>query len=175
MKKIKLFKKSKKGATLVELIVAIALISIVFASAMTGMVHGYVSVQSNKTVEDASMQAQGVADIIVTEINELAKENSGTNLSKAIADAMGELEVTNNFTYSGGINSDGTEAAPSQFPDPNSDVQVLIESTSSELVDVDGVKSTYSGYKVTVAAPCVSGNQDAAFVTVDATAIVAKE
>ena len=57
--------------TLVELVVAITLISIVFASAMSGIVHGYMSVVKNKNVEQASMQAKGVADKIVSGINDI--------------------------------------------------------------------------------------------------------
>lgn len=71
MKRCKRRYNSKKGVTLVELVVAIAIVSIVFASTMTAIVHGYISIVENKSLEDASAQAQGVADTVSTALRKL--------------------------------------------------------------------------------------------------------
>lgn len=52
MKRCKRRYNSKKGVTLVELVVAIAIVSIVFASTMTAIVHGYISIVDDEDSRD---------------------------------------------------------------------------------------------------------------------------
>lgn len=170
MKKTRLIKRSKKGMTLVELIVAIALISIVFASAMTGIVHGYASVASNKTMEDASMQAQGVADIVTTELNKTTSTNGATSIDDAVNAVMEQVGKDNSFKY-----FDGISGTVDNFPDSNYDVQVLVEKSSTGISGTDGVTESHRGYKVTVAVPCASSNGSSSFAQVTSNVILSTE
>ena len=104
MKRCKRRYNSKKGVTLVELVVAIAIVSIVFASTMTAIVHGYISIVENKSLEDASAQAQGVADTVSTA---LEKAFSSNNYTGDPTDQTAKKTFYNNLVLET-INGDGT-------------------------------------------------------------------
>ena len=145
MKKFKRLRKTKKGMTLVELVVAITLISIVFASAMSGIVHGYMSVVKNKNVEQASMQAKGVADKIVSGINDILNKNGVLN------------QIDNNFPQA----TNGTN-----------DIQVAVTKMSNVEVAKDGaLNKQFNGYKVYVATACSGSSEKNSFITVTATSM----
>lgn len=180
MKKIKRLRKSKKGMTLVELVVAITLISIVFASAMSAIVHGYMSVVKNKNVEQASMQAKGVADTVVSAINDILADDTITDKDDAIIDAMNGstgvsgLKARNSFLYYDGIKNTVT-----QFPNTNpgtgtAETQVTIEKISNVGITKSAVTTTFNGYKVYVAVPCANSYNDGSFITVTATSMDTK-
>lgn len=54
--------RSKKGMTLVELLVGIAIIVIVFSAVIWGMAHGYTTTVNNVTVDKASAASQAITD-----------------------------------------------------------------------------------------------------------------
>lgn len=45
---------------------------------MTAIVHGYISIVENKSLEDASAQAQGVADTVSTALEKAFSSNNYT-------------------------------------------------------------------------------------------------
>ncbi|MGN0537181.1 MAG: type II secretion system protein [Acutalibacteraceae bacterium] len=69
MKVKKRFYRSRKGMTLVELIVAMAIIVIVFSGVVWGITHGYATTVNNVTVDSASAKSQSVTDDVVEHLN----------------------------------------------------------------------------------------------------------
>lgn len=173
MKKFKRLRKTKKGMTLVELVVAITLISIVFASAMSGIVHGYMSVVKNKNVEQASMQAKGIADKIVSGINDILSDDTITDKDAKIVDLV-QKQTPKVLFYQNTI-TDQQSVIDSSFPRNSggtSDTQVAILKLSNLSVTKNGaLTKDFNGYKVYVAFPCSSGSDKNSFVTVTATSM----
>ena len=64
-----IIKRSKKGATLVELIVAVVVIALVVAASVSAIVISQNSVFTDTKKEEASMKAQGIADEILVEMS----------------------------------------------------------------------------------------------------------
>lgn len=176
MKKLKRLRKSKKGMSLVELVVAIALICIVFSAAMSGIVHGYMSVVKNKNIEQASMQAKGVADTVVSAINEVLSDSSITDKDNAIIDVIDGsishttgLNAKNNFTYYNQL-SGSTPTFPNSTS--TSDIQVTVEKiTNLGVTKMGAASQDFNGYKVMVAARCDNSYDTESYVTVTATSI----
>lgn len=171
MKKLGRLRKSKTGMTLVELVVAITLISIVFASAMSAIVHSYMSVVKNKNIEQASMQAKGVADTVVSSINSILSDSSVTDKDTAIINAIDAsgLKTANGYTYYDRIST--PTASWASFPNTSSGLQVTVEKISSLDVTKNAVNSSFNGYKVMVAAPCDNSYDKGSYVTITATSI----
>lgn len=163
--------------TLVELVVAITLISIVFAAAMSGIVHGYMSVVRNKNIEQASMQAKGVADTVVSAINEILFDNTITDKDSEIVDAINGsvshtagLDTKNNFTYYDQLKSSSTPTFPNSTS--TNDIQVTVEKITNLGVTKSGtLGQNFNGYKVIVASRCDGGNSNGSYITVTATSI----
>lgn len=65
----KKFYRSRKGMTLVELIVGMTIIVIVFSGVVWGITHGYATTISNVTVDSASAKAQSITDDVVEHLN----------------------------------------------------------------------------------------------------------
>lgn len=85
---------NKKGATLVELIAAIAIIAMVITAAVTGIVFSQQSVLQDTQREDASMQAQKISD-------ELLAEMSGKSFLENKNNAQLPLNTVAGATYQG--------------------------------------------------------------------------
>ena len=173
MKRCKRRYNSKKGVTLVELVVAIAIVSIVFASTMTAIVHGYISIVENKSLEDA--QAQGVADTVSTA---LEKAFSSNNYTGDPTDQTAKKTFYNNLVLET-IDGDGTYdglstklnnvefidqiSNPSvDFPDSSSisDMQCTVQYLTNSLPTSasDGSHKEFDGYKVMVNAKSSQGD-----------------
>lgn len=163
--------------TLVELVVAITLISIVFAAAMSGIVHGYMSVVKNKNIEQASMQAKGVADTVVSAINEILFDDSITDKDSAIVDVINGsvshttgLDSKNSFTYYDQLKSGSTPTFPNSTS--TNDIQVTVEKITNLGVTKPGTAGQiFDGYKVIVAARCDNSYGDNSYITATATSI----
>lgn len=175
MKKCKRRHNSKKGITLVELVVAIAIVSIVFASTMTAIVHGYVSIIENKSLEDASAQAQGIADTVSTALEKAFSSNKYTGDE---TDKTAKKTFYNNLVLET-INGDGStydglstklnnvkfidqiSNPGAAFPDPSftGDIQCTIQNLSNplETSSTGGTKESL-GYKVMVNAKSSQGD-----------------
>ena len=175
MKRCKRRYNSKKGVTLVDLVVAIAIVSIVFASTMTAIVHGYISIVENKSLEDASAQAQGVADTVSTA---LEKAFSSNNYTGDPTDQTAKKTFYNNLVLET-IDGDGTYdglstklnnvefidqiSNPSvDFPDSSSisDMQCTVQYLTNSLPTSasDGSHKEFDGYKVMVNAKSSQGD-----------------
>lgn len=61
--------RSKKGMTLVELLVGIAIIVVVFSAVLWGMAHGYTTTVNNVTVDKASAASQAITDNCIGQFN----------------------------------------------------------------------------------------------------------
>lgn len=170
MKKFKRLRKTKKGMTLVELVVAITLISIVFASAMSGIVHGYMSVVKNKNVEQASMQAKGVADQIVSGINDILADDTITNKDTEIVHMI-QKQTPHVLLYNSSIAN--TQENIKDFPKKaggTSEIQVAVLKLSNLQATKNGaLPKDFSAYKVYVAFPCSNSYTQNSFITVTAT------
>ncbi|MFR7819229.1 type II secretion system protein [Candidatus Pseudoruminococcus sp.] len=170
MKKFKRLRKTKKGMTLVELVVAITLISIVFASAMSGIVHGYMSVVKNKNVEQASMQAKGVADKIVSGINDILNNDNITDKDAEIKSMVQKQSPSVSFYKNGVLNQ-----IDNNFPQATNgtnDIQVAVTKMSNVEVAKDGaLNKQFNGYKVYVATACSGSSEKNSFITVTATSM----
>lgn len=81
--KKKQFYRSRKGVTLVELVVAMTIIVIVFAGVVSGIAHGYATTLNNVTVDKASAKSQSITDDILTELK-LYNVSSFSDLSISV-------------------------------------------------------------------------------------------
>ena len=163
MKRCKRRYNSKKGVTLVELVVAIAIVSIVFASTMTAIVHGYISI------------VEGVADTVSTA---LEKAFSSNNYTGDPTDQTAKKTFYNNLVLET-IDGDGTYdglstklnnvefidqiSNPSvDFPDSSSisDMQCTVQYLTNSLPTSasDGSHKEFDGYKVMVNAKSSQGD-----------------
>lgn len=175
MKKYKRRHNSKKGVTLVELVVAIAIVSIVFASTMTAIVHGYISIVQNKTLEDASAQAQGVADTVSTALEKAFSSNKYTGdasdqtQKKKFYDNLVLETLNGDGTYDGlstKLNNvefiDQISNPSAAFPNESStnDIQCTVQYLSNplETSSSDGGAQKSFGYKVMVDAKSSQGD-----------------
>ena len=163
MKRCKRRYNSKKGVTLVELVVAIAIVSIVFASTMTAIVHGYISIVENKSLEDASAQAQGVADTVSTALEKAFSSNNYTG------DPTDQTAIDGDGTYDGlstKLNNvefiDQISNPSVDFPDSSSisDMQCTVQYLTNSLPTSasDGSHKEFDGYKVMVNAKSSQGD-----------------
>lgn len=171
MKKCKRRHNSKKGVTLVELVVAIAIVSIVFASTMTAIVHGYISIVQNKTLEDASAQAQGVADTVSTALEKAFSSNkypgdaNDQAAKKDFYDDLVSKTINGDGTYDGlstKLNNVEFIDQSKAFPDESStkDIQCTVQYLSNplETSSPDGGPKKSFGYKVMVDAKSSQGD-----------------
>lgn len=81
--------KSKKGVTLVELIVAVAVIAIVVVGTVTGVVLAQQNILNDSLKEQASLKAQQVADTLV---EKLSGKPYTENYANAAAIPSSEIE-----------------------------------------------------------------------------------
>ncbi len=158
MKKFKRRYKSKKGLTLVELIVAIAVVSIVFSAAMTAIVHGYASIAQNNSIDEASIKAQGVADTVASTLGNVLSDTTITDYDAAVLgainDTSGLKEKLDNVEF-----FDGVSHSLSNFPSDSSSKEIqcavqkidTLSTTRTGSLDVNCV-----GYKIMV---CVGSSQ----------------
>lgn len=150
MKKSRQVNKSKKGVTLVELVVAITLVSIVFSATITAIVHSYTTVQTNRSNEEASLISRSLTDTIVStianaadvsEVEELANGVPGTHVGFA--------------AKAGAYYIDRLGGSSEEFPNPsasNPDKQFIIEAVNDLETSKSGTAGKkISGYKVSVA------------------------
>lgn len=163
MKKFRRLRKSKKGITLVELVVAIAVVSIVFSAAMGAIVHGYATIAENNSVEEASIKAQGVADTVTTTLGEVVNDKTITDYDAAVLEAINgvigsydgiadrlDIEFYNGITGSVG-----------DFPDDSSDKEIhcAVQKIDSVSTSKDGSADVdCAGYRILVAAPSSQGD-----------------
>lgn len=152
MKRLKRLRKNKKGMTLVEIVVAIAVVSIVFAATMSAIVHSYSTILSNKSVDDASLEAEGIADSIVSTIAgaEESKINDLVNGSTVSGAAYDGLALITGAEY-----VDRITFPAANFPDSslaNTEKQFTIERVMNLETSKSGsAAKTFNGYKVSVA------------------------
>lgn len=164
MMKLKRLRKNKKGMTLAEVVVAVAVVSIVFAATMSAIVHGYTTILNNKSVDDASLEAQGIADSVVSTIS---------GVDEADINDLVNGSTTGGVTYAGLAANTGAEYVDSinfsgvSFPNPslsNPDKQFTIEKVTNIKTSKSGtVDKTFTCYKVSVAVRSMEG-----YVTVTA-------
>ncbi len=96
--------KSKKGVTLVELIVAVAVIAIVVVGTVTGVVLAQQNILNDSLKEQASLKAQQVADTLVEKMSGKPYTENYANAaaipSAEIEGAAYSLQAENNFPAS---------------------------------------------------------------------------
>lgn len=164
MKKFRRLRKSKKGMTLVELVVAIAVVSIVFSAAMGAIVHGYAAVVQNNSAEEASIRAQGVADTVASTLGDVINDKTITDYDAAVLEAIngvvgsydGISQKLNNVEFYNGITG-----SIGDFPDDSSTKEIhcaieKIDNLSTTKVGSANVNCT--GYRIMVIAPSSQGD-----------------
>ncbi len=164
MKRFRRLRKSKKGMTLVEVVVALAVVSIVFSVTMSAIVSGYSTILSNRSVEEASVEAQGIADTVVStiagvneaDIHDLVYSSSATPTYRGLED-IAEAVYVDNLSSSSAF-PDNT------LPIGKVDRQFTIERVNNLVTNKPGtIDTTFNGYKVTAAVTSTEG-----FITVTA-------
>ena len=165
MKKCKRRYNSKKGVTLVELVVAIAIVSIVFASTMTAIVHGYISIVENKSLEDTVSTALEKAfssnNYTGDPTDQTAKKTFYNNLVLETIDGDGTYDglrtKLNNVEFIDQISNPSVD-----FPDSSSisDMQCTVQYLTNSLPTSasDGSHKEFDGYKVMVNAKSSQGD-----------------
>lgn len=146
---LKKYKKSKRGMTLVELVVAIAIVAIVFAGTMSALVNAYTSIIYNSSDEKASHIAEGIVDKVSESIKGL------TNDDDVIA-AAPSLESENDAVYVNNLSRifnfpDNTVTDDAQFTirKINNDMDTMAPSgqvTSMEGYEIIAAVRTPRGY-----------------------------
>lgn len=164
MKKFRQLRKSKKGVTLVELIVAIAVVSIVFSATMGAIVHGYATIVTNNSVEEASIKAQGVADTVATTLSDVINDKTITDYDTAVLEAIngvigtydGMAAKLDNVEFYNGIT--GTIG---DFPNPSStkETHCAVEKIDSLSTSKTGSADVdCAGYRIIVITPSSQGD-----------------
>lgn len=92
MKTKKKFYRSRKGMTLVELIVGMTIIVVVFSGVVWGVAHGYATTINNVTVDSASAKSQSVTDDVTTHLN-LYKISSAADFDINVTSGMATTTI----------------------------------------------------------------------------------
>ncbi len=92
MKTKKKFYRSRKGVTLVELIVGMAIIVIVFSGVVWGIAHGYATTVNNVTVDKASAKSQAITDDVSSYLR-LYKISCPTDFDNPVDPATGTTSI----------------------------------------------------------------------------------
>lgn len=152
IKKLGRLRKNKKGISLAEVVVAIAVVSIVFAATMGAIVSSYTTIIGNKTVETASMEAQSIADTIISTIEGIDNDadiNKAVNSSLAAGNTYDGLKIKTGAAYVDRIADPIAEFPNSSITD---DCQFTIQPVSGlETSKVGSLGNDFDGYKVSVA------------------------
>ncbi len=126
MKKKKIMmKNSKKGLTLVELIVGVAIIAIVFSSTLGAMMGGFTTTVNNADQNKAAIINASVNEIIVNTILDLRLKETSVSATGEINDVRitdSITELFSNFNQDENIVAyagDATYVKPSEFPKDN--------------------------------------------------------
>lgn len=139
----KKYRKSKRGMTLVEIVVAIAIVAIVFAGTMSALVSAYTSILYNSTDAQASHEAEGITDKVMESIK-------GKATDADILAIISTIETENDATF-----VDRLSTPTADFPDDSitGDKQFTIEkiTTPLETRSPDGSLITVEAYRVSVA------------------------
>lgn len=127
LKKKKMIRKcrSKKGMTLIELLVGVTIVVIVFASCLGALVNGYTTTMYNSDENRAASLNESVNELIGNMVNKMKISNS-----EEAADFIDELS---------GL-SDPDEIDPSDYDDSNG--QALIFAVSRQIPDIVYVPAT---------------------------------
>lgn len=140
---LKKYKKSKRGMTLVEVVVAIAVVAIVFAGTMSALVSSYTSIIYNSTDAQASHEAEGITDKVMASIK-------GKATDADILAIINVIEGENDATFVDRLSNPSAD-----FPDDSitGDKQFTIEKLANptETMSPDGSLITVDAYKVSVA------------------------
>ncbi len=135
-------KGSKKGATLIELIVAIIIIAIVVGGTVTAVVFSQQSVLTDSTEENASMEAQSIADELLTEMSNRSFElNEDAALHSGSLSSVGEanyIYVVDEIDFPLSVASGGMK-------------QFTIVKDSKSVLTADGKSIPIEGTKIIVA------------------------
>ena len=98
--------KSRKGVTLVELIVAVAVIAIVVVGTVTGVVLAQQNILNDSLKEQASLKAQQIADTLVEKLSGTSYSENYANAASIPSDelegAAYSLQAESNFPNSRG-------------------------------------------------------------------------
>ncbi|MFZ2538244.1 MAG: prepilin-type N-terminal cleavage/methylation domain-containing protein [Oscillospiraceae bacterium] len=113
--------KSKKGTSLVEIIVAVFILAIVVASVLSAIAFSQRTVVSRSQGNKAAAQAQSIADILISELN----NSDLVTVQSKIIDGAEYVDETN-------------------FPDATKPKQFTI-------IEVDNSTDNVSGYKIKTA------------------------
>lgn len=175
MKKILSKKKrrinSKKGFSLLELIVAIIILLLVISATVSGLQMSYRSVIIGAEKDDAQSLAQRNCDIVMAAISKSAENGTlAGNIIDAGATAsfdpgffshiQGDIDLLLYSTDSLGVQTGydpGQYLQVEQYPgghltaDPNYKKQYIqLQTENRDVVSVDGTVTTYKVYKITV-------------------------
>lgn len=141
-----------------EVIVSIAIVSIVFAATISAVVNGYSTILSNKSADDASVEAQGIADTVISTIadvddpaaiNDLVNGTIGAGAYAGLESITG-AEYVDRLSFSSAVFPDNSLANP--------DKQFTIETVSNVQTSKPGtIGKIFNGYKVSVAVLSVEG------------------
>lgn len=131
-------KKTKKGLTLVELIVTVALLAIVTAAVVTGVVVSQAIIADNNRRELASARAREIADDIVECLKGVDTE---AGVSMDLLKNIDATYVSNPTQFPLALNDDGAN----QF-------QYTLEFVSPDVTTADAATVKVRGTKIRVAA-----------------------
>ncbi len=155
--------KSKKGITLVEVLVALAITSIVVAGVTSGLSFSYNTILKDGMVDTASSAAQDMMDTIVHSV----QRQNGNNIDEAYIKytLIPELNVSGVGTdkaYTDDVVYIDWLTASSGFPQQYDDTKKNSRQFTIKATTVDGIK----GYEVKVAV-CYYFNGDMSFATLE--------
>ena len=136
--------KSKKGVTLVELVVGIAIIAIIFASTLGAMVGGYTTTIKNADQNKAAVLNASLNEIIINTVRDIhLNESSVYTYTGEISD----LRITDTVAE---YMPEATYVKPNAFPNNTDDYQYTIQpvrDTTTQL-SVSGVNYDIKGIMI---------------------------
>ena len=126
MKKKMKIKNSKKGVTLVELIVGIAIIAIIFSSTLGAMVGGYTTTIKNADENKIAILNSSLNELLVNTVRDMKLTESSVSLTGEITDAR-VLETVTEYLPA------AVYVKPTEFP--KNDASIDFQYTLSPVMD----------------------------------------
>lgn len=147
--------KSKKGLTLIEIVVGVTIVVIVFASTLGAMVSGYTTTLKNADENKAAIKSAAVNEIIMKTISNLNLEDGAAvndiintiNDSDNVIKVAAEKECSNiKYVSSGDF-----------LKETKGDEQYTIIANQSSEIEYNGTKKTVKGITIKTAVKSSSG------------------
>lgn len=141
----KQFYRSRKGMTLVELIVGMTIIVIVFSGVVWGIAHGYATTVNNVTIDTASARSQSVTDDVITHLN-LYKISSAADFDITVSSGAATTTIRQMIADEVYSMTDAVYVNPSDFTnDTSKDPQYTIITDYETTIAEGGTTTKISG------------------------------